>query len=32
MGVIALTATVVGDGAAFGDDGVVTTMSLRGEA
>lgn len=32
MGVIALTATVIGDDAACGDDGVVTSMSLSGEA
>ncbi len=32
MAVIALTATVIGDGAECGNDGVVTTMSLSGEA
>ena len=31
MVVIALTATVVGDGASCGDGGVVTTISLSGE-
>ena len=31
MAVVSLTATAMGDGAPFGDGGVVTTMSLSGE-
>ena len=31
MAVIALTATAIGDGAPWGDGGVVMTISLSGE-